>query len=103
MSKIKEMTQNNDPCIEIHDLHHIFANEDKVGELEFIDWNNQTISMIIFNRNKIEKLFSRGYVSVPAQRIPMQIENKKIWLSKIGYTYTTDEFIIACNLRFEKE
>lgn len=62
-----------------------------------------------FDRDKISELFSRGFVNVQAQRLPMQIEIEtkdlkdetvtttvvsNCWIKKVGYSYTVKDFII---------
>lgn len=75
---------------------------------------------IRFDRMRIAESFSRGFLHAKSQRIPFDIEIhdffhdadpgnaiitiiKNVWISKIGYSYKADNFIISDNMSWEAE
>lgn len=73
-----------------------------------------------FDRMRMAESFSRGFTHVKSQRIPFDIEIqdtfhdadrgnaiitvlKNVWIEKIGYTYSADNFIISEDMSFQAE
>jgi len=73
-----------------------------------------------FNNLRMAAAFSRGYVHVHSQRIPFDIDIidifagsdpgthitttiKNVWISKISYTFRSDDFVIVEDMDWEAE
>lgn len=81
---------------------------------------NVTCQRVRFDRMRIAEAFSRGFMHVHAQRIPFDIQIhdrfhdadpanaiittlKNLWIERIGYTYSADNWLITENMSLQGE
>lgn len=66
-----------------------------------------------FDKQKVAEAFSRGFLHVKSQVYPLQVEIRteghpttqiqNVWLTSVGYTYHTDQWIIVDEMEWEAE
>jgi len=94
---------------------------DKIGSVKKLDVTNIDkdtghvtgwLGPMLLNRDSLLELFPQGAIHEKSQKLPMQIlitedglqsNIHNVWITKLGYSYMAEQFIIINYVEFEAE